>query len=202
MNVIADMVNSIIIRDETVITKPDELVIVGRGRSAVVFKLPHEEKVLKVFYPAYTHLAAQEASIYHVLDNATYYPTLYEEGSGYLVLEYLEGMTLYDCLRQGQVITEQIIKQVDQALDYARQKDLNPSDTHLQNVMLLWNGEVRVIDVVRFRQSTICTHWDDLKSVYYDYYQHSYFPKKYPKWVIETIIRLYRRGYIRIKKRK
>lgn len=202
MNGIVDMVNSIIIKDETVVTKPDELVMVGRGRSAVVFKLPDEEKVLKVFFPAYAHLAVQEASIYHQLDNANYYPTLYEEGAGYLVLEYLEGMTLYDCLRQGKVITEEIIKQVDQALDYARLKDLNPSDTHLQNVMLLRNGEVRVIDVVRFRQSTICTHWDDLKSVYYAYYQYSYFPKKYPRWVIETIIRLYRHGYIRIKKRK
>ncbi|TKD72070.1 serine/threonine protein kinase [Pseudalkalibacillus hwajinpoensis] len=201
MNDIANVVTRIIIKGETVVTKPDELVIVGRGRSAVVFKLPGEKKVLKVFYPEYVHLAAQEASIYHELDNANYYPILYEEGAGYLVLEYLEGMTLYECLRQGIVITEEIIKKVDQALDYARQKDLNPSDTHLQNVMLLSSGEVRVIDVVRFRQSTICTHWDDLKSVYYAYYQHSYFPKKYPKWVIETIIKLYRHGYIRIKKR-
>lgn len=44
MNDIANVVTRIIIKGETVVTKPDELVIVGRGRSAVVFKLPGEKR--------------------------------------------------------------------------------------------------------------------------------------------------------------
>ncbi|WP_347551049.1 serine/threonine protein kinase [Pseudalkalibacillus hwajinpoensis] len=198
----AEIINRIVIEGTTVIDQPDDLVEVGKGRSAVVFKFPGEQKVLKVFFPAFLHLAEQEAAIYRELDNSAYYPQLFEEGEGYLILEYLEGITFYDCLVSGVKITEEMLRLVDEALNYARGKGLNPSDTHLQNVMLLHNGGVRVIDVVRFRQAKICTHWEDLKYAYYKYYLKPYFPKKYPKWVMETIIWLYRNRWIKIKNRK
>ena len=190
------------IQGTSVLQKPDDLTIIGRGRSAVVFKIPDEQKVLKVFYPNFVHLARLEASIYQELHNNDYYPSFYEGGEGYVVLEYLEGLTFYECLIQGIVITEEMIEKVDHALNYARKKGLNPSDTHLQNVMLLSSGEVRVIDVVRFRQVKICTHWEDLKVAYDRLYSFRFFPKKYPVWFVEMIIRLYRKGFIRLKKRK
>ncbi|MCA0172495.1 serine/threonine protein kinase [Bacillus sp. RAR_GA_16] len=202
MNDIEKMMIHIKIEGTRVVQKPDELTIIGRGRSAVVFKLPSEPKVLKVFYPEFVHLSRVEASIYQELSNNEDYPIFYEEGEGYVVLEYLEGLTFYECLIQGIVITKEMIENVDQALNYARKNGLNPSDTHLQNIMLLSNGEVRVIDVVRFRQSKICTHWEDLKVAYDSLYSSRFFPKKYPVWFMEMIIWLYRKGFIRLKKRK
>lgn len=202
MNDIEKMMIHIKIEGTRVVQKPDELTIIGRGRSAVVFKLPSEPKVLKVFYPEFVHLSRVEASIYQELSNNEDYPIFYEEAEGYVVLEYLEGLTFYECLIQGIVITKEMIENVDQALNYARKNGLNPSDTHLQNIMLLSNGEVRVIDVVRFRQSKICTHWEDLKVAYDSLYSSRFFPKKYPVWFMEMIIWLYRKGFIRLKKRK
>jgi predicted Ser/Thr protein kinase len=202
LNDIERMMINIRIEGTSVLQKPDDLTIIGRGRSAVVFKIPGKQKVLKVFYPEFVHLARLEASIYQELHNNDYYPSFYEGGEGYVVLEYLEGLTFYECLIQGIVITEEMIEKVDHALNYARKKGLNPSDTHLQNVMLLSNGEVRVIDVVRFRQSKVCTHWEDLKVAYDRLYSSRFFPKKYPVWFVEMIIRLYRKGFIRLKKRK
>ncbi len=189
-------------KGSTVISKPDCLVQIGKGRSAVVYKLPDENKVLKVFFPDYLHLAECEATIYKELKNNHYFPVFYEVGEGYLILEYLDGMTFYDCLIKGVFLTKDHLLQVDDALAYARAKGLNPSDTHLQNVMLLRNGEVRVIDVVRFKQFKLCTHWDDLKYAYDMYYQRRFFPKQYPIWFVEFIIRLYRHGFIKFKKRK
>ena len=202
MNDIGRVITKIRIEGTSVLQKPEELTIIGRGRSAVVFKITGEQKVLKVFYPDFVHLARLEASIYQELSNKDYYPIFYEGGEGYVVLEYLEGLTFYECLTQGIVITKEMIGKVDLALNYARKKGLNPSDTHLQNVMLLSNGEVRVIDVVRFRQSKRCTHWEDLKVAYDSLYSSRFFPKKYPVWLLEMIIRLYRKGFIRLKKRK
>ena len=49
--------NYIVIEGSTVIRKPDYLEQIGKGRSAVVYKLPDEDKALKVFYPDYLHLA-------------------------------------------------------------------------------------------------------------------------------------------------
>ncbi|MGG1685098.1 serine/threonine protein kinase [Pseudalkalibacillus sp. NRS-1564] len=202
MNDIGRMVQQIEISGTEVLQKPEELKLIGRGRSAVVFRIPNEQKVLKVFYPDCAHLAMQEASIYQVLQENNHFPFYYEGGEGYVVLEYLAGITFYECLRRGIIITDDMLLQVDVALQYARSKGLNPSDTHLQNVMLLSNGEVRVIDVVRFRQSKECTHWDDLKTAYDRYYRRRFFPKKYPVWFIEMIIRLYRKGFIKMNERK
>lgn len=202
MTTAVDLISNIRFDGESVVDYPDGLQPIGKGRSAVVFKLSGENKVLKVFYPEYHHLAEREAAIYKELDNTIYYPELFEAGDGYLILEYLDGITFYDCLIKGIHITEEMVYSVDEALNYARVKGLNPSDTHLQNVMLLKNGEVRVIDVVRFRQTKECTHWEDIKTAYHTIYVNPYFPKKVPAWLVEMIIRLYRRGLIKVNKGK
>ncbi|WP_270181457.1 serine/threonine protein kinase [Alkalihalobacillus sp. CinArs1] len=202
MTTAVDLVNSIRFEGASIVAYPDGLHPIGKGRSAAVFKLSGEEKVVKVFYPEFHNLAVQEAEIYKELDNDVYYPKLYEVGEGYLILEYLDGITFYDCLIEGVEITREMVEVVDEALNYARTKGLNPSDTHLQNVMLLKNGEVRVIDVVRFRQTKECSHWEDLKTAYDTIYCNSYFPKKVPAWIVETVIRLYRKGIIKFNKGK
>lgn len=202
MTTAVDLVNDIRFEGESIVTYPDGLHPIGKGRSAAVFKLSMENKVLKVFYPEFHHLAEQEAAIYQELDNDVYYPKLYEAGKGYLILEYLDGVTFYDCLIEGIEITKEMVQNVEDALNYAKSKGLNPSDTHLQNVMLLKTGEVRVIDVVRFRQTKECSHWEDLKTAYQTIYCNPYFPKKVPAWVVETVIRLYRKGIIKFNKEK
>ncbi|BBP91193.1 hypothetical protein BsIDN1_48110 [Bacillus safensis] len=85
-----------------------------------------------------------------------------------------------------------MIEQVDDALEEAREKGLNPSDIHLRNLILTKEGRIRVIDVARFTQTKACHQWDDLKTAY-AYYQKPFFPKKAPRLWLEVIAYLYKK---------
>ncbi|KHE67679.1 serine/threonine protein kinase [Halobacillus sp. BBL2006] len=198
MKTIKEWVTHIDFNGDCLVDSPKQLQWIGQGRSAVVFKVEDTNHAVKVFYPRFQALAEKEAEVYRKLSNHDFFPRLIMEGEGFLVLEYVEGITFYDCLVQGIAITPDMVLKVDEALDFARKKGLNPSDIHLKNMMLTKENEVKIIDVVRFTQQQECSHWPDLKKAYYTYYQRRFFPKKYPRVVIEFIIRLYRKRLLPI----
>ncbi|MCM3597819.1 protein kinase family protein [Metabacillus idriensis] len=172
------------------------LTFIGAGRSAFVFKLPNENKALKVFFPSFTHIAKEEAEIYRTLQGIEYYPNLYEAGENFLVIDYIEGSTLFDCVSTGIFITDQHIAEIDKALMHAKERGLNPSDIHLRNIFINDRGEIKMIDVARFRQTKNCSQWDDLKTAFHKYYRKTYFPKKIPAAMMNFIAALYKKKLI------
>lgn len=170
----------------------DDLKLYGTGRSAAVFKINNENRVIKIFYPSFEKIALEEKQNYEKLNGNPYYPTVYEAGINYLVMDFIEGKTFFECLAEGIPLKPHYIEQVDNGLQFAKAAGLNPSDIHLHNLILTKEGHVRIIDVARFSQEKLCTQWEDLKSGYTRYYQHAYFPKKIPKWVMYTVSKLYR----------
>ncbi|MDZ5472813.1 protein kinase family protein [Bacillus sp. 31A1R] len=172
--------------------KDPELSLMGKGRSAFAFRIGATNKVLKVFFPAFTHLAEKEASIYQQLIGIPYFPILYEWGANYIVIDYIEGNTLFQCLQKGIPISSDHIKEIDQALAFAREVGLNPSDIHLRNIFITRVGTVKIIDVVRYRQNKWCSQWDDLKTGYNKYYVQRWFPKKIPEFILNLVASLYK----------
>jgi predicted Ser/Thr protein kinase len=84
-----------------IMKKDSNLEYIGEGRSAIVYKIHGTNKVLKVFFPPFAHIAKEEGDIYHQLQGIPYFPSLYEVGDNYLVIDYIEGQTLFDCLVLG-----------------------------------------------------------------------------------------------------
>jgi hypothetical protein len=173
--------------------KDPSLELMGVGRSAFAFKVRSTEKVIKVFFPPYIHLAAEEADIYQILQGVPYYPVLYEAGKNYLVIDYIEGHTLFSCLEKGLPITTEHINEVDEALQLARVRGLNPSDVHLRNIFITTDGCIKMIDVARFRQSKKCGQWNDLRAAFYKMYDRDIFPKKIPTFILNLIALLYKK---------
>lgn len=178
------------------VAKDDDLQLIGEGRSAFAFKINGTDRVLKVFFPSFEKIAAEEAEIYQELRGNPYFPLLHESGSNYLVMDYVQGTTLFKCLIEGLPITDQHIKEVDDALQQAREKGLNPSDIHLRNIIVTPDGSIRLIDVARFRQTKQCTQWDDLKTAFFKFYSHKLFPKKVPEDVMNMIAYCYKKGML------
>lgn len=172
------------------------LTFIGAGRSAYVFKLENENKALKVFFPSFTHIAKEEAEIYKTLQGIEYYPAIYEAGENYLVIDYIEGSTLFECVSKGISITDKHIAEIDKALMQAKERGLNPSDIHLRNIFITNHGEIKMIDVARFRQTKDCTQWNDLKTAFEKYYRKAYFPKKIPVAMMNFIAALYKKKLI------
>jgi predicted Ser/Thr protein kinase len=176
--------------------KDTDLEFIGKGRSAYVFKIKGTGKVLKVFFPPYEKVALEEADIYTILKGNPYYPNIYDYGSNYLVIDYIAGNTLFNCLVKGITITEGHIREIDLALDLARARNLNPSDIHLRNILITTEGKIKIIDVARFGQSKKCKQWDDLKTAFYKLYQGRLFPRKTPEWMLNLIAFLYKKRLI------
>lgn len=170
------------------------LSIIGSGRSAYVFKLEGTNKAVKVFYPPYEHLAKKEAEIYDKLKCISSFPHLYESGENYIVIDYIEGHTIFECLVKGKHINEKVLEEVDRSIAKARQLGLNPSDIHLHNILLTTEGGIKLIDVVRFDHIKHCTQWEDLKSAYHKFYKKRLFPKKLPQKLLLLIAHFYKRN--------
>ncbi|GIN12081.1 serine/threonine protein kinase [Shouchella clausii] len=165
--------------------------LIGKGRSAYVFKIIGEQRAIKVFYPPFEHLAMEEARNYEKVAGISFFPRLYEAGEGYLVMDFISGKTFFDCLAEGVAITKDHVAQVDKALELARRAGLNPSDIHLHNLLLTETGTVRLIDIARFSQKKQCTQWQDLKRGYERHYGQRYFPKRVPKWLMMIVAYFY-----------
>ncbi|HLO11014.1 MAG TPA: protein kinase family protein [Pseudoneobacillus sp.] len=176
--------------------KDPNLELIGAGRSAFVFKIKSTNKVLKVFFPSHTRMAKEEAEIYKVLCDSHYYPKLFDYGKNYIVIDYIEGNTLFSCLEKGVPITNENILQIDEALTIAISKGLNPSDVHLRNIILTPEGSIKMIDVARFRQAKKCSQWNDLKAAFYKLYKHRIFPKKIPAFFLNLLAMLYKKNLL------
>jgi len=98
---------------------------------------------------------------------------------------------------KGVTISDNIIKEIDVALQLARQEGLTPSDLHLKNIFLTSDHKVKIIDVARYRQTKACYQWGDLKYAYDHYYKKRYFPKKIPAYMLNTIALFYKKNLIR-----
>lgn len=169
-----------------------DLELHGIGRSAAVFRVKDTRLVIKVFFPGYTQIAAEEAVIYRTLEGLPQFPHLYEVGPTYIVIDYIEGKTLFECLTKGIWIDSTYIEQVDEALIQARQLGLTPSDVHLRNIILTPGGRIYLIDLARFRQGQHIDHqWEDLKRMY-RLYRLRFVPKRYSDRLLNGIAYLYR----------
>lgn len=111
-------------------------------------------------------------------------------------MDYIEGLTLFECMSHGKLITTTDIKEIDHALSLAVARGLNPSDIHLRNIFITANGEVKIIDVARFRQRNNCRQWHDLKKAYYHLYRKRLFPKKLAAPYLNIVAILYKKGLL------
>lgn len=165
----------------------------GIGRSAAVFRLKDKERVIKVYFPGYEQIAIEEAAVYEKLKGLPYFPQCFESGDSYLVMDYIEGRTLFECLTEGIWIDPSYIRVVDEALRQARLLGLTPSDVHLRNIILTTEGQIVLIDLARFRQGQQIDHqWEDLKRMY-RLYRHRVMPKRYDAKLLNQIAYMYRK---------
>lgn len=169
---------------------PSEFQLIGLGTDAIVVWHPSEpEVVFKVFAPGRQDKKIAEATVYERLGSHPNFCHCLGQGEHYLILSYEEGPTLYQCLEEGIVIPEQIIKEVEEARQFARTKGLNPRDVHLKNV-ILQDGHAKVVDVSEYLKEGNDLRWDHLIEGY-----HRYYPfirgRKIPTWMIEFVKKRY-----------
>ncbi|MET1013366.1 MAG: protein kinase family protein [Paenisporosarcina sp.] len=198
MDTYQQLVDSVIISSKSnrLLSYDDSLTLIGTGRSAFVFQINESNQAIKVFFPEFKHIAEEEAEIYRKLEGISYFPIIYASGENYLVMDFIEGRTLFRCINDGATIKETHIRDTDYALSLAAERGLNPSDIHLRNIIITTNDEVKLIDVARFNQTKNCSQWDDLKYVYHRFYSKRMFPKKIPASILNVFAYFYKKPLI------
>jgi hypothetical protein len=142
----------------------------GAGNyAAVVYHPDYPHQVVKIYAPGRPGFE-EEVEVYHRLGSHPAFSECYYAKDGWLILKRLYGVTLYDCMHLGLQIPVQVIRDIDKALDYARQRGLYPHDIHGRNVMM-HEGRGLVVDISDFLQEETCSKWNDLKKAYYWLYR-------------------------------
>lgn len=166
--------------------------VLGTGNyAAVVYHPDSPDQVVKLYAPDRPGFEA-EVEVYRRLGAHPAFSECFYAGDNFLVLKRLRGVTLYDCLHRGLRIPKQVIQDIDQALNYARDRGLYPHDVHGRNVMM-YEGRGLVVDISDFLQPEICSKWDNLKRAYYWLYRPILSPLRLrvPYFVLNFI----RKGY-------
>ncbi len=171
---------------------PETWRLLGTGNyAAVVYHPEFPNLVVKIYAPGRPGFS-EELEVYRRLGSHPAFSECLYAGQGFLVLKRLHGMTLYDCIQLGVRIPEQVIRDIDQALDYARRRGLHPHDVHGRNVMM-HEGRGLVVDISDFLDQETCNKWNNLKRAYYWLYLPLLSPLRLrvPAWVLDVV----RKGY-------
>ncbi|MCM3789529.1 serine/threonine protein kinase [Domibacillus indicus] len=187
-----------------VLYTPKEWECLGVGNYAAVF-LHHSNKdwVVKIYARNLEGLE-KEAEVYQRLGHHPAYSQLVYKGENFLVLKRLKGITLYNAVTKGVRIPEQVIIDINQALDYARSQGLTPVDVHGKNVMMN-DGKGYIVDISDFYKEKEDEKWNDIVKAYYKFYRKTLykFPVKIPLFVLDLVRHSYRiYTYIRKKYKK
>ena len=166
---------------------------VGVGNYAAVFTHYTEPDLVVKINAVEVENLEKEADIYRRIGKHPAYSYLVHQGSNYLVLKRLEGITLYNAFAKGIRIPESVIGDINEALDYARSCGLNPYDIHGKNVMMK-DGRGYVVDVSDFYKEGKDEKWEDFVKAYYKLYKKTLykFPMKIPLKVLDFIRHAYR----------
>ncbi len=137
--------------------------------------------------------------MYRRLGSHPTFSRCFHVSADFLVLQRLHGCTLYDCLRRGIRIPEQVIDDVDAALGYAMGRGLHGHDMHGRNVMLR-QGRGLIVDISDFLNPEPCRAWRDLRWAYRTNYQPVIAPLglRAPAPVLDGL----RRGYRLFRRRR
>ncbi|WP_432358735.1 RIO1 family regulatory kinase/ATPase [Sporosarcina sp. UB5] len=197
MNNFEQLAKTVQINNNNFLINYDEsLQHVGTGRSAFVFRIKSTMKAMKVYFPTCSHIAMEEAEIYKKLQGIVYFPSIYASGENFIVIDFIEGLTLFDCVVQGKVIRPSHLSEIEHAISLATTKGLNPSDIHLRNIFITTENKIMMIDVARFRQKKHCQQWHNLKRAYRQFYCKHYFPQKIAPGLLNTIAWTYKKDWI------
>ena len=166
--------------------------ILGAGNYAAVFYHPEAANyAVKVYAPGRPGLE-EEAEVYRRLGQHPAFSECYYTGPNFLVLKRLRGVTFYDSMKRGILITEQAVQDIDNALQYARSRGLHPHDVHGKNVMIR-DGRGLIADISDFLKEEDCSMWEDYKTAYYHLYQPIATRWMFP--VPRLVLEIVRKGY-------
>ncbi|WP_417898473.1 hypothetical protein ABN702_20580 [Bacillus haimaensis] len=124
---------------------PTSYPLVGHGKQGAVFKISPEQCV-KIY--AKEGNTVKEGKVLKAAQGSPIVPRLYEIGENYIIMEYLEGPSLFDYLKEKRILTEEITNQILFILKEMKRLQFTRLDSRLNHIIVTRQGELKVIDLV------------------------------------------------------
>ncbi|MEH7237274.1 RIO1 family regulatory kinase/ATPase domain-containing protein [Bacillus sp. JJ1562] len=116
--------------------------LIGIGREGAVFKIS-PEKCVKMFHDP--KRAKREFEALQRGSKSALFPRLYEAGENYVVMEYIEGITLDKAIKKGDLTTDLIHKMIHM-LKEMKNLQFTKVNFAVKHAIITNNGDIKLID--------------------------------------------------------
>ncbi|WP_308116357.1 hypothetical protein [Priestia aryabhattai] len=120
--------------------------VVGQGKDGVIYQLT-PDRCVKVFFKEEVY--KKELKAIQVGQSSSIIPRLYGYGSNYIVMEYVDGISLAKHLKKNRYITKSLVMQLINLIDELKKLNFSRQDTELRHVLMNEQGDLKVIDLKR-----------------------------------------------------
>ena len=120
--------------------------VVGQGKDGVIYQLTPDQCV-KVFFKEEVY--KKELKAIQVGQSSSIIPRLYGYGSNYIVMEYVDGISLAKHLKKNRYITKPLVMQLINLIDELKKLNFSRQDTELRHILMNEQGNLKVIDLKR-----------------------------------------------------
>jgi putative serine/threonine protein kinase len=117
--------------------------LIGAGRDGAVYKL-EDNVCVKYFFDKNTQQKELEAIKLGQTSNVI--PRLYEHGENYIVMEYVNGISLSRYLKDKGELTEELTKKILSMFSELKEIGFKRLDTEVRHILINEAGELKVID--------------------------------------------------------
>lgn len=128
-----------------VVDNPTELKLVDKGAHGAVFRLS-KDKCVKIY--AETQNAEMEANTYRLSEGSVILPKFYEAGDNYLIMEFIEGISLWKFINEKKEITLDITEKIISLIKEMKRLKFKRTDSSLRHIFLTSDNKLKVLDVV------------------------------------------------------
>lgn len=128
-----------------IVHNPTSYPLIGSGKQGAVFKISSDQCV-KIH--AKQKYALKESKVLEAAQESPIVAKLYEVGANYIVMEYIEGPTLFEYLKSNRVLSEKVTNQILFLLNEMNRLNFTRLDSRLNHIILTGQGELKVIDLV------------------------------------------------------
>lgn len=119
--------------------------LIGRGTQGAVFKLT-SDKCVKVYHSK-DHKRREE-NVLILAESSPYFPKLFEAGKYYIVMEYVDGITLEKYLEQERKLSREITEQIISLIKDMKRLNIPRRDPKLRHMIMNKENKIKVIDHV------------------------------------------------------
>ncbi|MGE5677298.1 MAG: hypothetical protein ACM3ZR_04495 [Pseudomonadota bacterium] len=130
---------------ELMVDNPTKLKLVGKGAHGAVYRLSYD-RCVKIY--ADKDIALMEANAYNMAGHSAIVPKVYEAGDSYLIMEYIQGVSLAEMLSEKKEITFQLSVKLTGLFKEMKNLGFTRLDASLRHIIVTPENSLRLIDLV------------------------------------------------------